>query len=52
MDITNMGGDTPLHAAAQHGHRDIVAKVCLIESMECDPNSLIHGTDVTSTASH
>ena len=38
MDITNMGGDTPLHSAVAHGHKDIVAKVCVcvIGSVECD----------------
>lgn len=30
MDITNMGGDTPLHSAVAHGHKDIVAKVCVL----------------------
>lgn len=27
MDITNMGGDTPLHSAVAHGRKDIIAKV-------------------------
>lgn len=35
MDITNMGGDTPLHSAVQHGHHDVVAKVCPIIIVEC-----------------
>ena len=31
MDITNMGGDTPLHSAVASGHMDIVAKVCYLK---------------------
>lgn len=27
MDITNMGGDTPLHSAVSQGRKDIIAKV-------------------------
>jgi len=33
MDITNMGGDTPLHSAVSHGRKDIVAKVCCLRNM-------------------
>lgn len=27
INVMNRGDDTPLHLAASHGHRDIVAKV-------------------------
>lgn len=27
INVMNRGDDTPLHLAANHGHRDIVAKV-------------------------
>ena len=53
MDITNMGGDTPLHSAVQHGHHDVVAKVCPCNN--CGMCSIVVGTcliDVTSTASY
>ena len=36
MDITNMGGDTPLHSAVQNGHHDVVAKVWPV-CVECVP---------------
>lgn len=32
INVMNRGDDTPLHLAASHGHRDIVAKV----RTECD----------------
>lgn len=43
INVMNRGDDTPLHLAASHGHRDIVAKVhtlrcCMVNT--CVVNTL------------
>ena len=53
MDITNMGGDTPLHSAVSHGRKDIVAKVCCLCVTICNPKSCMHTiTDAAGTPTH
>ena len=33
VDLVNMGGDTPLHIAAAHGHQTVVKKVMLVSRL-------------------